>query len=1414
MEKTFYLCTFKSINYFFTFFRMVLHLPLYLILMLIFLASGLHGQTSPKWLQKAEKAGQQGKYELMAEFSINQIRQDSISGQTFYVHHYRAYQKLATAYEGMQRLSDAQTAFRNSVTAARSIPDISNTHIAGALIEQAEFFLRHAYYNQAAEIARHAFGTVDTLKIRSFPVMAETLSRGGVILWKSGSLSESENWLKRSLLIYQDTLKLNPRVAHASAIYLACVYVHRGKYAEADSVFSQYVPALMKHSNLNHPVVREAHFHQAKMWYETGRHHKALVKLNDMMGYLKIKEPNYVEASKMLVNIHICNARFKEGLALAEKVFHQYSDQSDLYPEFFIYAYADLLNTYHITGDSASAEKYFERASMITRKTFGASHVNYAWILGEKGLFLLRIGRFKDAITHLNKSATIYSEKSGGNSLPLGIALQRLGYANAFIGRHSKAQPYLLKALEIYKLHLDPDHPLYCSLMDQIAEMYIQVARYDEAQLYNAAFVEHTLHRMELSEPDHPEITYAYVQQARLFRMQERYQDAGNVLVSAQKSASKLTGYNLYYSAELLREEGELLKAMGKSKDALGKLEASGNVLRSMHFKGKYPNLFMKRNQVALGIIQTRIAQTYIESGKYYATQKYLDEALDLFKAYQGEDFVPYAEALSAMAELNFHKGNYTEGEIQSIRAKEIMAYVAGEFHPVYGQCLMTHAEILLALGRTEQAEQLMEEALEITRTRLGEQNKLYIQHLSDLGYFDYQNNNLKQAAMRLKEAIRLAQSANIQDKRIEALSHIRLSMVLSEQKMYRAAEKTLQSAFSILDTGSFHKRRLLGQAWFAYGLLCEQQLKWDASHAHFSKAYEINHSILNETHPDVFTTKLHLAISTWQQQDIHEANRMFRTSLEQIMEYIQKSFRGLSEQEKARIWSRLQPYFNIYGQFATENVKQMPEVTEQLLIDQLRTKSILLNGSVLMRSRLMNEGNEIVKQLYEKWSDLNGQLAFLSRMNTEEILLHGYSIEDIILEIELTEKSLALKNDWFQYITSNEPQDVAAYTQLLQEQDAAIEIVKLNAISQLQLPERYIGIILRKSQAPMLVEIGKGEDLEHKYLTNYRRSLQQQMPDPYSYSAYWKEFEPYLKGVQKIYLCAEGVFHLINPETFMSPEGKYLADSYNIFRISNLKEAFNQDPLTMSRKKGGNDKSGFIIGNPDMYLDMNTLSRTTPMEAYPNLPGTGVEVERVHNVLQQNKWKSTLITGASATEAILRSLQSPTVLHIASHAYFIEGDALPAGKNFLGMDGGFLTQHPMLRSGLLLSGSGSLLQGIRSHFKDNEDGLLSALEVMSLNLDQTELVVLSACESGLGSIVQGEGVMGLIRGFRIAGAKSVLMTLWKIPDESTGIFMNMFYLHWLSGKNRNDALKAAQSEFRRQYPHPRDWGAFVLNGI
>jgi CHAT domain-containing protein/Flp pilus assembly protein TadD len=919
---------------------------------------------------------------------------------------------------------------------------------------------------------------------------------------------------------------------------------------------------------------------------------------------------------------------------------------------------------------------------------------------------------------------------------------------------------------------------------------------------------------MKGAEDQHPEVTDAYIQQAKLMRMMERFDEAQTAIQAAQKSALKLTGYDLYFSAEVYREDGEIAKALGKSKFALAQFEIAENILMNMPFKGKLPNRFMKRNQVALGIIQTRKAQTYIEIGKYYSTQKYLTEALDVFKAYQGEDFIPYAEALSAMAELSFHLGNYTEGERQSIRAKEIMAYVAGEFHPVYAKSLTTHAEILLALGRTEEAKTLMEQALEISRTRIGENNSLYIQQLSNLGYLDFQQGDLKNASIRLKEAIKLSEAAEIKNKQIPALNLIRLAMVLSEQKMYRAAEKNLTATFDLLNTFTIPNQKLLSQAWFAYGILCQDQMKWEESISHFQNAYDLFLQVRIESHPDVFTSQLHLAIAYWKIDKIEQANLVFRSSLEQIQAYIHKSFQGLSDQEKNRIWNRLQPYFNIYAQFTTEHSKQIPDAVQHLFADQLKTKSFLLSGVVLMKSRIMNSGDESAKKLFEKWADLNGQLAFLSRIEKNEMIAHGYNLDEITTEIEQTEKQLSQKSNWFQFIKTSGVYSADSFSQLLAPQEAAIEIIKLNAIPNLQLPERYVAIILRNSHKPELVIIGEGQELEHKYLTNYRRSIQERMNDPYSYHAYWNALAPFLQNIQKVYFSADGVFHLINPETFTNPQGQYLADVHQIIRVSNLQEVHAQDPLTNTRKSNATAKSAVILGNPDMYLDMNTLSRTTSLDAYPNLPGTGEEVEKLHRLFLEHKWKSTLFTGAAATEKALRSVNGPSVLHVATHGYFIESQSLAAGKHFLGMEGGFLTQHPMLRSGLLLSGSGSLLQGLRTHQKDTEDGLLSALEVMSMDLDQTELVVLSACESGLGTIVQGEGVMGLIRGFRIAGAQSVLMTLWKISDESTGNLMNMFYLHLLSGKSRNDALKAALSEFRSRYPNPQDWGAFVINGI
>ena len=169
-----------------------------------------------------------------------------------------------------------------------------------------------------------------------------------------------------------------------------------------------------------------------------------------------------------------------------------------------------------------------------------------------------------------------------------------------------------------------------------------------------------------------------------------------------------------------------------------------------------------------------------------------------------------------------------------------------------------------------------------------------------------------------------------------------------------------------------------------------------------------------------------------------------------------------------------------------------------------------------------------------------------------------------------------------------------------------------------------------------------------------------------------------------------------------------------------------------------------------------------------------------------------------------------PQILHIASHGYFMT-DLSETGNaaRVYGTHTQSIAANPLLRSGLLLAGAEYSI--LNSPELKAEDGILTAYEAMNLRLNGTELVVLSACETGLGDIRNGEGVYGLQRSFLIAGAQSVMMSLWNVNDSSTAELMTLFYQNWLSGQSKHQALKQAQLSVKQQRADPYYWGGFVL---
>jgi len=243
------------------------------------------------------------------------------------------------------------------------------------------------------------------------------------------------------------------------------------------------------------------------------------------------------------------------------------------------------------------------------------------------------------------------------------------------------------------------------------------------------------------------------------------------------------------------------------------------------------------------------------------------------------------------------------------------------------------------------------------------------------------------------------------------------------------------------------------------------------------------------------------------------------------------------------------------------------------------------------------------------------------------------------------------------------------------------------------------------------------------------------------------------------------------------------------------------------------------VYGFPDFNLGANinsgTATHRTSEYGFGNgiadLPGTKVEVEEIAEMLAKNNWQSNIRMREDATEEKFKNIDSPRLLHIATHGFFMNDIQFTDRDQSFGINHNDFNANPLLRSGVLLTGSAkAILLGEKS---DGEDGIMTAYEAMNLNLDNTELVVLSACETGLGEVKNGEGVYGLQRSFIVAGAQNVIMSLWKVNDVTTQELMSGFYARWLSGTNKFDAFKETQLELKKKYNDPYHWGSFVLLG-
>ncbi|MCC8145787.1 MAG: CHAT domain-containing protein, partial [Bacteroidales bacterium] len=333
-------------------------------------------------------------------------------------------------------------------------------------------------------------------------------------------------------------------------------------------------------------------------------------------------------------------------------------------------------------------------------------------------------------------------------------------------------------------------------------------------------------------------------------------------------------------------------------------------------------------------------------------------------------------------------------------------------------------------------------------------------------------------------------------------------------------------------------------------------------------------------------------------------------------------------------------------------------------------------------------------------------------------------------------------------------------------------------------------------------------------------------------YTLLWNPIDSYLDNITEIYLSPSGLLNTI-PFASIKDKGEYISDKYIIHNLLSSKDII----LLKNDSTQPSNKNAILLGGADFGLPIAELDKSMDMDSdkdalrsllidyqvqrgqgFDYLPGSKQEVEKISKILLKQNWKVLSFIDKNATESHLKSSleqDSPSLLHISTHGYYFPyvkesdynnrlSESSESNKFYKQSD------NPLIRSGLLLSGANHTWNG-QKQLENTDDGILTADEISNLNLMNTDLVVLSACETGLGDVNYSEGVYGLQRAFRLAGAKSMIVSLWKVSDKDALEFMVEFYQQWAIYKNKKEAFDKAQTKMRKKYNEVKRWAGFIL---
>ncbi|MGZ4881230.1 MAG: CHAT domain-containing protein [Halobacteriota archaeon] len=969
-------------------------------------------------------------------------------------------------------------------------------------------------------------------------------------------------------------------------------------------------------------------------------------------------------------------------------------------------------------------------------------------------------GRYADAVAPAKQLRWLILFASGSKSPDYAEILDNLAVLYVKTGNYKAAEPLFREALDIERTVYGEQHPDYAITLSNLAMLYQDVGNYKAAEpLYRK-----TRDIMCVTQGERSLMHgHALNSLAGLYIKMDNKAAAEPLLKDALDIYRETVGEQHPDYARILHFLGSLYSDIAKYQAAEQLLLKARDVQR-IELGKKHPEYASTLDSLAL---------LYVKTGNYKAAEPLFREALDIERTVYGEQHPVYARALNNFTMLYRSMANYKAAELLAHKATDIFRKTRGNQHPDYAASLNNLAGLYRDMGNYKAAEPLYREAVSIVRVALGEYHPTYAGYLRNLAYLFAATNHIAEALDAMKQAESISDhtiaeilSAGSESQRLIYLQSIRYSAHLFLSLLSQLCPSSKRASNKAMDL--VQRRKGIGAEALAAQRDAVLGGKYPALRERLERLYTLKSEIIRKTFAGPGTE----SVDKYRQHlgELNEQREQLEAALaHQIPEMrLEQQLKAVDYQAIAR---RLPEGTALveFVRFYTHNFTAVPARGEREL-GLPHYLAFVLRAQEPDSLVMLDLGS--AKHIDRMIIDFRASIIPEAQVRSNDVVTDEQIIEGTV------SPGTTLRAHVFDPLVLH----LGGYTSLLIAPDGELTRLPFEALP------TDDGRRLIDDYHISYLSVGR-DVLRFSHEVIHKPAASMVIADPdFDLSAIVPVDSNSLTGNRKSLLSKLGF-------------RRHKHDTINpLMTCDAHPQAQDASAPTASRHS-----RDFIWPQPK-------VSR---------LPATAAEGEQILAIFRSAKLQSSARFQQDALVQPVKATRSPYILHLATHGFFLKNQKLNTRRRFKrsgSADQMFdrITaagiENPLLRSGLLLAGINTWLKG-GSVPSEAGDGILTAEEVSGMDLTDTDLVVLSACQTGLGEVKTGEGVFGLRRAFMLAGAKTLVMSLWKVDDEATKELMVDFYDRILDGEGRADALRNAQLAIKEKYPDPYYWGAFITQG-